>query len=640
MTQLSPITLIYDQVAIAISGILNRYNKGEYVTKEDILNDFNTTLVDVYEKVNSPKSQLQLFTKGEPPSSAKMNKYINTLMDDINVSAKQLDFLSAKAISVFNLFTSEVENEKKYSERIFSKTKILQLYSSSPANDIIYNGDSFENADYINYSKVNVNQNPMITNGSATVRIKNGSKSWLPNKVSVLKSNGFIGNNNVAIKKQNVVSGLNYEYNFFNSPSSSNVLNIIDSNPASYFVYEALNVEKSDGVDRSQLEFSYIVDDTTLVNAEKNSLINWSEHDMKEPLVLDILIESRVSQKANSITILPYFDSSKIIKIKKIEITDTAGVTENILSSEFYIGFSLEYLTNESFRNYSLNSATFFFSERNVKECRVIIEQVYYQDVEIAHNYWSTNYEFGNLDNSPFYGSSRFNPETLSKDLYNKVSYDKTLVAPMLTNPNIFKKDNILNQNIAVSILSNNQKNSSSLSEETFSIPLKINQEILPAKRMSIGIRDIGLSYQEYESAAEIVSKVYNFDVPVESIMLDVESNHSVIASTGGYIQAFISVDDGQNYMEISPVQEGYSYGVVSGSSIPEIIAFNQNIAEGFKLPGVMYLNSPRATINKVVYNIPKQVKSIVVKLRLVKGSTNLAPIVYSYKLAAKVKQI
>ena len=640
MTQLSPITLIYDQVAIAISGILNRYNKGEYVTKEDILNDFNKTLVDVYEKVNSPKSQLQLFTKGEPPSSVKMNKYINTLMDDINVSAKQLDFLSAKAISVFNLFTSEVENEKKYSERIFSKTKILQLYSSSPANDIVYNGDSFENADYINYSKVNVNQNPMITNGSATVRIKNGSKAWSPNKVSVLKSNGFIGNNNVAIKKQNVVSGLNYEYDFFNSPSSSNVLNIIDSNPASYFVYEALNVEKSDGVNRSQLEFSYIVDDTTLVNAEKNSLINWSEHDMKEPLVLDVLIESGVSQKANSITILPYFDSSKIIKIKKIEITDTAGVTENILDSEFYIGFSLEYLTNESFRNYSLNSGTFFFSERNVKECRVIIEQVYYQDVEIAHNYWSTNYEFGNLDNSPFHGSSRFNPETLSKDLYNKVSYDKTLVVPMLTNPNIFKKDNILNQNIAVSILSNNQKNSSSLSEETFSIPLKINQEILPAKRMSIGIRDIGLSYQEYESAAEIVSKVYNFDLPVESIMLDIESNHSVIASTGGYIQAFISVDDGEKYIEISPVQEGYSYGVVSGSSIPEIIAFNQNIAEGFKLPGVMYLNSPKATINKVVYNIPKQVKSIVVKLRLVKGSTNLAPIIYSYKLAAKVKQI
>jgi hypothetical protein len=157
---------------------------------------------------------------------------------------------------------------------------------------------------------------------------------------------------------------------------------------------------------------------------------------------------------------------------------------------------------------------------------------------------------------------------------------------------------------------------------------------------MSIGIRDIGLSYQEYESTAEIVSKVYNFDLPVESIMLDIESNHSVIASTGGYIQAFISVDDGEKYIEISPVQEGYSYGVVSGSSIPEIIAFNQNIAEGFKLPGVMYLNSPKATINKVVYNIPKQVKSIVVKLRLVKGSTNLAPIIYSYKLAAKVKQI
>lgn len=643
MTQLSPVTLVYDQIAIAIAGILTRYNRGEYVTKQDILDDFNASLVDLYQKVNSPKSELQLFMKGEPPSSVKMNKFINTLMDDINVSAKQLDFLSAKAVSVFNLFTSEVENEKKYSERIFSKTKILQLYSSSPANDIVYNGDSFENADYINYNKVNINQNPMIINGSATVRIKGGSKAWSPNKVTIGKSNGFMGNNNLAIlgKENRIGDGSAWEYDFVDSPSSSNILNIVDSNPASYFVYEALNVDTHlNGVNRSQLEFSYIVDDPTLVNAEKNSLVNWSEHNMQEPLILDVLIESAISEKANSITVVPYFDSSKIIKIKRIEITDNAGATENILDSEFYIGLSLEYLTKESFTNYSLSAATFFFAERKVKQCRVIFEQIYYQDEVIAHNYWSTNYEYGNSDDSPFDAASRFNPEMLNKDLYNKVSYDKSKIVPTLTNPNIFKRNNFLSQNISVSIVSANKENFSSLLEETFSVPLKISREILPAKRMSIGIRDIGLSYQEYESTAEIVSKVYNFDVPVESIMLEVESNHSVISASGGYIQSFISVDNGEKWLEISPVQDGYSYGVVSKSSIPEIIAFNQNAAEGFKLPGVMYLNAPKATINNIVYNIPAQVKSIMVKIRLVKGSKNLAPVIYSYKLGAKVKQI
>ena len=121
MTQLSPITLIYDQVAIAISGILNRYNKGEYVTKEDILNDFNTTLVDVYEKVNSPKSQLQLFTKGEPPSSAKMNKYINTLMDDINVPhshRKNQPFLEDLIFFKKNVFFTFSELNKRNRTKI------------------------------------------------------------------------------------------------------------------------------------------------------------------------------------------------------------------------------------------------------------------------------------------------------------------------------------------------------------------------------------------------------------------------------------------------------------------------------------------------------------------------------------------
>jgi hypothetical protein len=357
-------------------------------------------------------------------------------------------------------------------------------------------------------------------------------------------------------------------------------------------------------------------------------------------LIFDFTIKSNTAQKANSINIVPYFDSSKIVKVKEIHLTDLAGNTENVLKKEFFIGLSLENLTKESLNNYSLNSATFFFAERRVKECRIVLEQPYYQDVEILHTYWETNYESTNADNSPFYGVNRFNPEMINKDLYNKIIYNKSATTPTLTNPNIFKKDNTLSQNLSVSISNPNEVDSTGLTEQTFNIPLKVAREILPAKRMSIGVRDVTLAYQEYELSADIISKPYLFDTPIESLMLDVESNYNEISGSGGYIQSYISLDDGEKWIEIAPVQYGFAVSKASSTSIPEILAFNQNIAAGFKLPGVQYLNYPKTTINKIEYSVPSQVKNILVKIKIVKGSSNVTPVVYSYKLAAKVKQV
>ena len=40
MAQLSPITLVYDQIAMSIAEMLKKQAAGEYVTKEDVLKDF------------------------------------------------------------------------------------------------------------------------------------------------------------------------------------------------------------------------------------------------------------------------------------------------------------------------------------------------------------------------------------------------------------------------------------------------------------------------------------------------------------------------------------------------------------------------------------------------------------------------
>jgi hypothetical protein len=164
MAQLSPYTSIFDHVATALFELIDNFNKGKYLTKQEVLEDFNKVINDAYKNIDTISSKLQLVSKGEPPSSEKMNKFFSTLKNDINISGKQLDYLLAKAISVFNMFTSEIENEKKYSQRIFSKAKVLQMYSQSPAEDLVYIGDSFDNQDYMDFVKMSKTENPLVTN--------------------------------------------------------------------------------------------------------------------------------------------------------------------------------------------------------------------------------------------------------------------------------------------------------------------------------------------------------------------------------------------------------------------------------------------------------------------------------------------
>jgi hypothetical protein len=172
MAQLSAFTSIFDRVATSLFELVDKINKGKYLTKEEIIQDFNNALNDAYNNIDTLGTKLELLTKGEPPSSQKMNTFFSSLKNDVNISAKQLDYLLAKTISVFNMFTSEIENEKKYSQRIFSKAKVLQMYSQSPAEDIVYIGDSFDNQDYMDFSKMSKTQNPIISNRNDDYTIK------------------------------------------------------------------------------------------------------------------------------------------------------------------------------------------------------------------------------------------------------------------------------------------------------------------------------------------------------------------------------------------------------------------------------------------------------------------------------------
>lgn len=455
------------------------------------------------------------------------------------------------------------------------------------------------------------------------------SARWTPSRITINPSNGVAGNNHLAIKKIDQLGRQNYTYEFKDKASSANPLNIIDGNPLSYFEYEALNVDKEiykQNLLFSENEFSYIVDNGTIKDTANRSLFNWSNHPTTEPLILDFTIHSASAGLANSVTINPYFGSSKSVKITNVYVTSLDGTTEDVLSSPIYVGVSNQRLFEESSTDYYYDSVTIKFMERKVLNIRVVMEQSDYSQNDILHSYWVTDYTNSISDNSPFFGSSRFNPESLSKDIYQEVIYDKDAIIAPVSNPNIFSREDVLAKRVSV-VLKKKSTSSSPETTETFNVPIRLEKQLLSAKRMAIGLRDVVVEYLSFEDSAEMVSLPYEFDKPIASLMLGVESDLGITSQSTQLISTYVSVDEGKNWLPISPSQFGYNSSSLTVN--PEILAFNQNVPQGFKLPGVYYYNHPM---------VPKEIKNVIVKIVLQKDKVNnVAPIVYSYTLAAKV---
>lgn len=730
MTQLSANLLTYQQLLIKVSKLINVVNSSGIFSKEEIASEYSNILTEVQQQIGAPLTQYDPFIKGEPPISSKINLFFDGCSTDLNAIASQVDLLNAKSINIFNLFSTEIENEKRFSERIASKSKILQMYSRSPSDDIYYVGDSFDNDDLIDYSKIQAGLNPLIKNGIMSLPVSTAQK-WNANVVKVLNSGGFIGNSHQVIKAIDSEEDSEYKYIFENSSTLNNLTSLKDSNPLTYFEYEALNVDKSRPTPQPSIsvrdnEFKYIKSEFNSYNTSESDLVDWSTHSATDPLVLDLELASSNSSVANSIDITPYFGSMKYVEVTSIMVYGKDGVAQEALDAPIYIGSSLVPLNLQMAKSYFYNKATVRFAERRVFKIQIAFKQPEYSNIDIQHIYWKPN--SSNRDN-PFVNLDRFNPDALNKDIYEKVEYNKYDLLPTISNPTEYSKLGKAFKNINVSIKkkpvarkfyvielsvtdpSSVQKkayfegwfseNSSdrdangnfivirvprfldsidvtedeirnknydtidaaqkdfddlldiylldqatptllddgstvnmiAVTEQSFTAQEKIKnyriavetaKERYPAKRWCIGLRDVEVYKETFNSQLEIVSLPFTFDFPVESVMLDIDSNIDEEMLKNVSILGYISVDNGSNWIQISPIQLDFS-------GVPEVLFFNQSVLNEYRLSGGSYLSYP---------TVPKEVKNILVKIKIVKKNRiNFTPSIYSYQLIAKVKR-
>lgn len=724
MAQLSSNTMAYQQMMQKVARLVAAINSSSILTKEQIVEEYMKILTEIKNDLGAPMTKYDALIKGEPPRSEKINSFFINCTQDMSIVSRQIDYLNAKTINIFNLFSAEVENEKRYSERIASKCKILQMYSRSPSDDLVYIGDSFENDDLFDYSKIKKGLNPLVRSGMASLPITS-SKKWQVTSVEVVGGNGFIGNSHEVVKSLNSDGTSEYRYVFESSRTINNLRSIIDGSPLSYFEYESLNVDKFSSRSPSTIpaqenEFKYLKTELNSSNANESNLVDWSTHPVNNPLTLKLRLSSNSAKVANCIDITPYFGSSKYVEVEEVVVYSKDGSSENVLKNKIYIGSSLVPLNIELARDYYYNKATVRFSEREIIKVEISFRQPNHNNIEIRHVYWKPSSL--NSDN-PFVNLDRFNPDVLSRDIYEIIQYNKYELLPTISNPirykttteniadvdvtlkkkptltkawfiqaTMLKQDNttqdlffnkwliqfdsVFDDKREAEFVSEIEKDDDSFITKNYPSPsdaqadlddllekyvsdsatpytlegvgilqnitlversftpvekevkhrvlLQQQGEIYSAKRWAVGLRDIDIYQESYKDETEIVSLPFRFDFPVESVMLSLDASLDQRFSNRTLIETYISVDQGANWIQISPIQLDFN-------GIPEVIFFNQSILNEYRLSGASYLSYP---------SVPKEIKDVTVKIVMKKNSSyNYSPYLYSYQLVAKVKR-
>lgn len=659
------------------------------------------------------------------------------------------------------MFTTEVEQENSFVQRIKNKTKVLQMYSNSPANDLFYVGSSFDSSDYVDFSKIqNSELIPVIQNGQMTLPTKL-SKSWTTQRVTIdqANSNGYSGNNHSVYQVDDVDS--NYRYFFKDSPTSRNTTHAIDNNPITFFEYEQINVVQRPE-NYKQFEFEYAVPGGTDAPTYYS---DWSRFSTDGKLKLTLLLENDSMEKANFIKVTPYFGSnnyiSKDVIVSKIEVTNNRNEIENILPNPIYISSGFIPSSLDAAKSFYYREADIKFAERQVKSIKIYFEQENYTDTKIKHVYFkpiNKASESNPININPYYNQNRFDPEQplLSSEFgypsipWQEKIYNKSQIVPLFNQPNLFKAEVSNTINMAVNLKRNipvksgwsiratgtngqtyyltnlfrerfdyestatpaygltgysgidsgtasgyfttsapsgnngvndawisNTLDPSSINDavtiknaivqwfnttsqgatsaekyakfglnptigvvaietdtvqtkvqtKSYTVPLERQYDILDAQRKSISIRDISIGYEEYTDTAEIVSRSFDFNSTIEYVTISSESSMSGSSSSSvnyDFINYYISLDN-STWIQISPIES-------PSSTVGEVLAFNQNVDDTFKIPGIEYFSAP---------SIPENPKSMLVKIVLNKPpSENITPIVYSYKVGVKVKQV
>ena len=560
-----------------LSKIEYDYKNGDIRTETEYYYRIKTMLSTFYESLTKPSFTYRPAVS--TPISSEYNAMINESYNDMEYIIKDCealqDYVSQSFIDA-QLSRTMMTNQLNYLSNKVNNIK--QSIETNQSNGMVVFSDSFN--DFNNAGNTESDNSCTIDTFDGILTLRQSSSSNA-NVASVViddeYSNGFPGNTHC-------IDTLNESLHFVGQDGLHiDPAAMVDGNKDTWFEFELFSITDEVRKSCNSLGFDY------------EEGVSWVNNDTTA-LRLKLIINLTNDTVCSWISILPYLSDAKggtYCILEKCEVFSSNNYVYKVAENKIF-----DQVITCAFPAQTINRVELTFIQDTKYLCKV--GHFYYTNVNTDNMSMFQNFEdadiFTRIDgpkpNVTMLGL-KYDPTT------KWLNYrDDTTSTPSET----YIKSNLF-----------------TLPEST--IERKSNEEMIDAFRYMIGIRDIRMPNCVFADHSEYISKIFYTEEQITSIMLETEEY--VPGDNIDILQYFISVDNGNTWYKITPIQRAYD-GVykyyVNNDSIENLLTNN---SDKFKAQNLSVLSNTNQIQLKIVMDKPDTVDN----------PDYVSPIVYSYKL-------
>lgn len=598
MTQLSPSNLNNNQLLNKLNKLKQAYEQGFVKTPHEVMAAFDALLTEYITNLGIPTAEWDPIVFGEPPTTEKLNRFWEAVVDDVTNAQEEVDILRSAVIFTHNMIKTELLKARNQNAQLDNRLKTLQLYSTVQDNTVSVFGDYFKSNDFtdtIKSSTINTG-----TPGQISLLEIESQNLVSKARIRILEtSNGFAGNNQeisnpLDAKEDPVTKEKDYVFASENS-RVDRIEAVKDSNPTTWYEYEHNLVLPGDRAHAKNFNFVY-VNDMKLAGGSK---LEWADGPEEGILHLNLEVDLQGLYTINNITYSPFGltgNKNHPVMIKSVAVSADGTEWEKVGQENIWVGTNTSLQSIRIGENISLGPVQWSFNPTECRYVRYEIEQPNAIDSHIGHLYYQ------NKDTVKVVNKEIPDPATPGQNIIVKETTTTEGERVEGPNPRVSKPWEYYA--------------SSRTDFKTF----VQKREIFKGKRWAVGIRDLSVGRIQYAQTGTYISKPFRVNGVVDRVAI--ESDFTIPAGFDPdirWVKYYVSPNDGLNWYEISPIANHFQ-------DIPEIVVFNDPLPAAFQEENAKY------------YKVSNTVETIRVKIVLARpgGAISASPIVTNYRLKVR----
>ncbi len=526
--------ILEERMKLHLIPLQQEVRNGSIQSPIELYYKLHEALQNIYLTMDKPSFTIRE-AKGAPISS-DYNMMIEEAIEDLSSLYSELGNLAKAIIVEFKNIEIQRSNIQGKIKTLNNRVATLSTRAKEYSNMVEIFKETFASTD--NYDISIVKDTPAEINIRAGVlTLATEDSSILEDlDISVVDCNGLPGNTHQ-------VRAIDNKYKFYGEDGLHiNLADAMDGNTDTWFEIEKFNISDSVRQDILGLGLDYIEG------------ISWVD---SGDLIIEIILEPRIAQLVNWVSIVPFIPADKgaIAPVVEYLILDDGKGLKSVITKD-------EMLNNDT---------VFLIPRQKVKRVLLRLRQSHGYSILAGH--WAfiepgerKGNQFGSVEESrlrvlgpmPSVGNLgvKYNPRTRGVDWL------------VYTKETIFEEQEIKNNLFSVS-----------------SDGLEIYLEAIKATRYQLGLREILLANYRFKSTSTFISDIWPAKNPINEIAIEANIQIPPQFGTSDWVRFYISIDDAANWHRIYPTS-------TIGTNLKKLYLINTNTPLEARLDNVGYIDS------------------------------------------------